>query len=831
MQRRDFLKLSATAGAVSCITACGSKSADTPAPVIEAPEQVNWSACLVNCGANCPVRVFSRDGIITRVETDGSGSDAYGDHQVRACVRGRSLRQRTYAADRLKTPLKRKPGTKRGAGQWEEISWEQAFAEIGQKTTELRSDFGNEAIYMHYGSGAYYTFAHANCIRRALALSGGYLGYYSNYSWAALREAAPATYGSTGGTKGSSLSQVKHSDVFVGIGYNPFEMRMSGAGEQADFLNALLDENGNKRSDLDITIIDPRYTDTNLGKENRWLPIRPGTDAALAEAIAYQMINSGWVAANSKAWIDQHCIGYDQASLEQAKLDNPDYADVIDVQENYYDHIMGVGKFTTAKTPAWAAAITGIPAQQIIDLADRIMGANAPFIITGAGPNRQANGEQTMRATYMLNILTGKIGNPGVTNGELPTNQSVYPGRMGDGGNAIKPKICFFDWTEAVENGDKMSWESHGVTGLDDYEVNPSTGTKTLPSKIKAIFSASGNALINQHADVNKSRELLEDESQVELLVVVDCWMTSTAKMADYVLPDTSWLESDDITYDGYASGDSISQVYMSTAVEPMFNCRNMYQIGLELCKAMGGDEAAYTEGKTEAQWLQSFYDKAKAKFEGKGVTDLPATFAEAQKIGLKRAHVPVESSAIANPVKTAEGTPSGKIEIYSLKWAKAAQVRVPFNNSTEQVDQIEPLSKYVPTWEGFEATDGSAAQFPLQVVGYHTKGRVHSSYHNVEWLREAVEDCVWVNPADATGFENGQLVKLSSARGTIEVRLRKTPRVAPGVVGMAQGAWYLAEQLNGVDKGGCSNVLTKYHPAPYGRGNTQHTIRVKLEA
>lgn len=831
MQRRDFLKLSATAGAVSCITACGSKSSDSPAPVTPVEEQLNYSACLVNCGSNCPVKVFSVDGVCTRVETDWSETENYlSGQQVRACVRGRSLRQRNYAPDRLKRPLKRKAGTKRGAGQWEEISWEQAFSEIGAKTTNLRGSYGNESIYMHYGSGAYYTFAHANCIRRALAQSGGYLGYYSNYSWAALREAAPATFGSgTGGTKGTSLAQVAHSDVFVGIGYNPFEMRMSGSGEQQDFLHALTDANGNKRGDLDITIIDPRYTDSNLGKEDTWLPIRPGTDAALCEAIAYQMISSGWVNANSKAWIDEHCIGYDKASLEQAKLDTPEYAEFIDSDNNYHDHIMGVANSATdgiAKTPEWAAAITGIPAQAIIELADKIMGASAPFIIAGAGPNRQANGEQTMRAIYMLNVLTGKIGQDGITNGELPNNQSVYPGRLGDGGNPVSAKICFFDWTEAVERGDEMSWASHGVTGLD-------SDTATLPSKIKAIFNASGNALMNQHADINKSRALLEDESKVELLVVVDCWMTATAKMADYVLPDTSWLESDDITYDGYASGDSVSQVYMSSALNPFYDCKNMYQIGLGLCEAMGGDVAAYTEGKTEAQWLEQYYQAAKGKFEAKGVMDLPSSFEEAKKVGIKRAHVtdtttvPAMQSFLTG--SEALKTPSGKIEIYSLKWAKQATIRTPF--SADAVDQIDAMSKYVPTWEGYQDTDGTSANYPFQVVGYHTKGRVHSSYHNVEWLREAVEDCVWMNPMDVAeqGLSGVELVNVSSPRGTIEMRLRSTPRVAPGVVGIAQGAWYNAEQVGAVDKGGCSNVLTKYHPAPYGRGNTQHTIRVNI--
>ncbi|TKB56593.1 DMSO/selenate family reductase complex A subunit [Ferrimonas aestuarii] len=817
MQRRDFLKLSAAASAVSCVTACGSKDSQTAVPEVPGPadEQISYNACLVNCGSNCPVKVITSDDTIVRVEGDYHGEDQYGSHQIRACLRGRSLKQRTYAADRLKSPMKRKAGAKRGEAIFEEISWEQAFEEIAAKVTELRDQYGPRSIFQHYGSGAYYGFHSSSCIRRALRLSGGHLNYYGNYSWAQINAATPAIIGSST-QSGSYLSELRNSDLFVGFGFNPFEIRMSGSGEQYDMLNALQD-NGN----LDVVLVDPRYTDTALGKEDQWLPIRPGTDGALAEAIAYQMISTGWVDANSIDFINKYAIGYDRASLEQAKLDNPDYAEHIDVEENFKDYILREGKFAgeTVHTPAWAATVCGIPEQAIIELANKIMNANAPYISIGAGTNRHACGEQTVRSLYMLPILTGKIGQSGVNSGALPKNYGRGTGGMSSGSNPEKASISFFTWAEAIENGENMTYETHGVSGLEAGEK--------LGTNIKAVFNVSGNALINQHADINHTKAILEDDTKCELIVVCDCWMTPSAKFADYILPDTTWLETDDMAGDSYASGQLGYVTFTKSAITPLYNCKNMYEIGLGLAKAFGV-EGEFSEGRTEQQWLDHMYEVTRSYNPD---WNLPATYAEAQKVGVYRTFAPTTyvamkdfvDDAAANPVNT----PSGKIEIYSLAWAKKAAETTPLSDMP--YDQITALPKYTVAWQGYEDAD-TKDDYPLQVVGYHTKGRTHSSYHNVAWLREAVEDCVWVNPADAGNFENGQMVKVTSPQGTIEVRIRITPRVIPGVVAMAQGAWY-QKGANGVDVGGCSNTLTKYHPTPVSKGNPQHTIRVKLSA
>ncbi|WP_153916710.1 DMSO/selenate family reductase complex A subunit [Shewanella sp. TC10] len=833
MERRSFLKMSAALGCAATVTGCNTSSKDAepvePQPPVD--ETLTWSACLVNCGSNCPVKVYSRDGMITRVETDHEVEDVYGMHQVRACARGRSLRQRTYALDRLKSPMKRVG--ERGEGKFVPITWEEAANTIGGKLTSVIAEHGNKAIFRSYGSGAYYGFASNGCFNRLFNLVGGCLQYFGNYSWAQQTEAAKHTFG-TGSTSGSATVTLESSDFLLGFAYNPSEIRQSGSGEGYDYLQALQRANG-----LKVTMIDPRYTDSMAGKESSWLPIRPGTDAALAEAIAYLMISSGWVDANSIGFINQHSVGYDAASIEaqiaefEASGDAKkiEYAAAMNPEENYHDYIMGQGKFSDreARTPEWAAKITGISETNIQQVADDLMASQKPYIIAGAGVNRQANGEQTVRAIYMLGVLAGKLGREGSSNGELPNMTNMYRASIPTGTNPIKEKISFFTWSEAIHHGETMTARTHGITGTDDLDT-------PLGTNIKVIISASDSSLLNQHADINGTAEILKDESGVELIVSCDCWMTPGAKFADIIIPDTSWLESNDLVDDSYASGAMGYITAMKAAVDPIWDCKSMYQVSAMIAEAMGVG-AAFTEGKTEDEWLEELYQQTRDNSKNLGVSPaFPATYKEAQEIGFFRKNMENRNVALQGFVNGGDAlaTPSGKIEIHSAELAwRAAN----WEQNKVKGDTITAIPQYTVTWDGYEDED-TKENYPLQLAGYHTKGRTHSSYHNVPWLREAVEDAVWINAIDAQeyGVASGDTVEMYNDRGSIEVVVRITPRVVPGVVALGQGAWFLADPDGRtgstgkvVDIGGAINSLTKYMPSPVAKGNPQHTNRVQI--
>src|SRR5690606_21240013 len=146
-----------------------------------------------------------------------------------------------------------------------------------------------------------------------------------------------------------------------------------------------------------MIVFDPRYSDTTVTAGDEWIPIRPGTDAALVNALAYVMITEG---LHDQEFLDKYAIGFDKEHMPEG----------YENEDSYMDYILGTGKDGIAKTPAWAAPITGIPASKIVQLAREIALTKPVYVSQGWGPQRQANGEQTSRAIAMIPILTGNIG-------------------------------------------------------------------------------------------------------------------------------------------------------------------------------------------------------------------------------------------------------------------------------------------------------------------------------------------------------------------------------------------------------------------------------------
>lgn len=252
-------------------------------------ERIVWGACSVNCGSRCALRSHVRDDEVVWVETDNTGADIYGDHQVRACLRGRSIRRRINHPDRLNYPMKRVG--KRGEGKFVRISWEEALDTIADNLKRIVKEYGNEAVYINYSSGIVggnmtRSSPTASPVMRLMNCYGGSLNQYGTYSTAQIACAMPYTYGSN---DGNSTSDIENSKLVVMFGNNPAETRMSGGG-----ITYYL-EQARERSSARMIVIDPRYTDTAAGREDEWIPIRPGTDAALVAGIAWVLINENLV--------------------------------------------------------------------------------------------------------------------------------------------------------------------------------------------------------------------------------------------------------------------------------------------------------------------------------------------------------------------------------------------------------------------------------------------------------------------------------------------------------------------------------------------------------
>ncbi|MBU5405733.1 molybdopterin-dependent oxidoreductase [Paraeggerthella hongkongensis] len=795
LSRRTFVKGSlagvALAGAAgSALYGCAPKAEETAKDGAAATsDQIAWSQCNVNCGGNCVFQWHSRDGKIVYMESDNTG-DA--DLQARACLRGRSMRRWINSPDRLLYPMKRVG--KRGEGKFEQISWDEAIDTIASELKRVIDTYGNEAIYVNYATGMYSTTGR-NPSKRLLSLLGGFINQGYDYSTHMMSAVMPYMFGSDkekgsvyspyDNVNASSFSEAERaSDLVVMFGNSPAETRMGGANAVWDFAKVREAVNGRGGK---IINIDYRLNESASGHPDEWLPIRPGTDAALCSAIAHEWIANGQV---NKEFLDKYCVGYDEDTMpESAKGQN----------KSYKDYIMGTGYDMIEKTPEWAAPITQISADKIRELAAAIAAAKAPFICQGWGSQRHTNGEDTARAISMLPILIGQLGLPGTNTGQREAEPPTYLVGSLPFKNPIKTAIPVYQWVNAVDHGKDMTATNAGIIGADK-----------LGSDIKFLWNYAGNCITNQHGDINYTHEVLQDESKLEFILVWDTVMTDSAKYADILLPDAMRSEQLNMQTQGY------SEYYTAVVVggpaqEAPGECRTSYDVCADIADKFGKKDE-YTEGRTQEEWIQHLYEEG-AKADGK----MP-TWDEIKAQGIyKRALEP--SIGLKDfrddPAKNPLGTPSGKIEIYSEQLATIAATW-----ELKEDEVINPIPVFTPGFQGYgSVTD----EYPLYCSGFHHKSRTHSSFGFIPELEAVARQQLWINPMDADprGIKDGDKVAVKSPAGEIRIEAKVTPRIVPGTIGIPQGAWHKANMSGDrVDEGACVNTLTTYKPTPLAKGN-----------
>ena len=798
--RRSFLKWSGVAaGGTALVASTTNLGMPGAVPAVAADGMADadatvWSACVVNCGSRCPIRLQVKDGVVARVLPDNSGDDTLMNRTIRACVRGRNMRQRIYNPDRIKKPLKRVEGAKRSDGKFEEISWEEAIDLVAKKLKYTYDTYGPEAVFKSYGSGVWN--AHLGTSggwARLLNLMGGSLGYYGNYSYLQISQITRYFYGALDEQPSNSIEDsIENSKLLVLWGNNPQETRMSGGG--ITFTTAMA-----KKAGLKIIVVDPRYSDSASVLADEWIALRPGTDAALVAGMIHVMLEEN---LQDQDFLDKYCVGFDEDHM-------PDGAPA---NGSYRAYIEGKGADGIEKTPEWAAEITGVPANRIRMFARELAQAKPANITQGWGPQRHLNGENQALAIYLLACVTGNVGIPGGGTGGRDGYYWPITAWLDDGTNPVETSISVYTWTDAIDRGPEMTALKDGVRGKDKLE----TGIKFL------LFYGS-NMGSSQHGDINRTREILDDESKCEFIVVIDHQHTDTAKWADILLPSTTNFEEFDMI-PGASCGDTGWVIWGQQAIDPLYDTKTGYEMCTEIAKRLGIEDE-FTQGRTQDEWRQYLWEQTK-----ENVPELPSP-EELEELGIWRKHADTPFISLkefredpeANPVST----DSGKLEIFSKKLYDMNKVW----EFDDELDRLAALPEQVLTYEDWYAARAEGAKYPLQLMGHHYKGRTHSSYANLPRNKEAHPQKAWINPADAQvrGIENGDLVDVFNDRGRMRIPALVTPRIAPGIVSVPQGAWY-DPNTDGIDEGGCINLLTKYHPSPLAKGNPANTALVEME-
>ena len=433
LSRRSFVKTSGALGALALAGGAATQAfAETgtafAAGAAEAGEEKTvWSHCHVNCGGACPLKFHVADGEVLYVEPDTSGSPEFGDVQPRACLRGRSIRRWLGHADRLNYPMRRVAGTARGEGKYEQISWDEALDTIASEIRRVIDTYGNEAVFIQECSGVEQNLMMNSPFFRLMNLLGGEITRYGSYSSAAISFGAyPYTYGGSWGNR--SLKTLQEGELVVMFGFSPADMRMAGDGAGYDLNVAIHKKN------VRVIAIDPRRSEicTNPGVE--WIPIVPGTDAALVAGIAHVLISEN---LHDVDFLHTYCVGFDEETMpEDAKGKN----------RSYYDYVMGTGYDKVEKTPAWASSITKIPEQRIVDLAHEIAAAKPCYICQGLGPQRHTNGDNAARSVMLLAQMVGQVGRPGTTSGGTIGNGSIGFPTLPTGDNPVTTQIPQYLW-------------------------------------------------------------------------------------------------------------------------------------------------------------------------------------------------------------------------------------------------------------------------------------------------------------------------------------------------------------------------------------------------
>jgi anaerobic selenocysteine-containing dehydrogenase len=681
--------------------------------------KVFTTACPRNCYSTCAMNVHVEDGRIRRIEPHPGNEATPGG----ACLKGLAYVERVYSPDRILYPLRRK----RGTSEFERISWEQALDTIAGKLIELRDDSGPQSVLYYSASG---TKGLLNGVgMRFWRLYGGCTTTYGDLCWPAGLEATRLTLGEN---KHSAPWDIANARLIVLWGKNAAETNI----HQMAFIDQALD------AEAKLVVIDPRRTQSSE-RAHLLIQPRPGTDGALALAVAHLLVEAGAVDSD---FIDRHVRGF------------PAFA------ENVNDC-----------TPDWAAEITDVPARFIHQLAEYFADYRPATISPGFGMQRFTNSGQTMRAMLALLAITGNIGKPGAG--------WVYANLQSHIFDEVRDPIAFYP-PERPDGVVRVS--------ISTARLGPEMLAQEDPP-LRMAWVERGNP-VTQNPQTNT---VLEAFRALDFLVVVDQFVTDTAREADIVLPAKTMFEQSDVIGAYWHDYMQLKQ----KVIEPPGEVKPESEIYRQLAAKLGlpkGDDGAVFPVTDEE--VEAYLERALEPF--------PELTLQRLREGpvLAPGHQDVAFADFVFP------TPSGKIELES-------------NEAVERWG-VDAVPTYGEPAESLRRDDPDAASYPLYMLTPNTKNRIHSQFNNLEMIRQFGDTpFAFIHPDDAAerGISDGDRVRIFNARGELELEARLDNGLKAGCVCVTNGWW--------ISEGGTVNFTSAARETDMGYGAAFHDNRVQVEA
>jgi len=654
------------------------------------------SVCPHDCNSTCALEVERIDSrTIGRVR--GSFRNDYTDGVI--CEKVARYAERIHHPDRLMQPLKR-TGPK-GSRQFRPVSWEQALDEIAERFQRQVARHGGETVWPYHYAGTM-GLVQRDGINR--------LRHVMKYSrWKSTICAALADTGwvaGVGAKYGMDMREIaEHSELVVIWGGNPVNTQVNAATHA---LRA-------KKRGAKLVVVDPYRTGT-AAQADIHLALRPGTDGALACAVMHVLFRDGFA--------------------------NWDY------MRRYTDAPDALAAHVSSRTPEWAARITGLAADRIVDFARLYGGTRKSFVRCHHGFSRSRNGAVNLHAVSCLPAITGAWTERG--GGALYRHADIYP----------------VDRT-LIEGLDSID---RSVRDLDQSRLGPIlAGDQTAlkgGAPVTAILVQSTNPAMVCPDTSLVHRGLAREDL---FLAVHEQFMTETAAFADIVLPATMFLEHDDFYT---ASGHTVFQV-AKKAVEPPGECRENHWVICELAARLGASHPGFS---------MTAWELMEETLRRSGMKDAETNWREGgedRSLPFERAHF-----------LAGFGWPDGKFR-FQPDW-KA------FGGRGAEMPVLP---------DHFPVIDEATPEKPFRMVTPPARTFLNSTFSETPGsvAREGRPTAL-LHPGDCErlGLKDGDRARIGNERGEIIVHARGQAGQQPGVV-VVEGLWPNHRFENGLG----INVLT----------------------
>jgi anaerobic selenocysteine-containing dehydrogenase len=753
-----------------------------------------------------------------------------------------AYKKRIYSPNRILYPLKRvdwdengdRKNENRGKSKYVRISWEEALDTIARELKRITKKYGSEAVLAQadgHGEGKTIHAAHGASLKLLALLGGCTLQMRNPDSWEGWAWGAKHAWGMEPvGEMGPSANVIpdiaENTRLLLFWGCDPETTPWGFNGQMASRVCYWFTELGVK-----CVYICPELNYGAAVHADKWIPIRPNTDAALQLAIAYVWIKEG---TYDKKYIATHTYGF----------------------EKFEEYVLGKEE-GIHKTPEWAEKITGIPAMTIKALAREWASVPTSIVHGNGGPGmRSAYATEAGRLEVLLLAMQG-LGKPGnhqlkmlewglsgmwVPNGSPMPATGHYP-------YFLRPCYSITEVGARETSLERRTTRPGLAELLTPVPVEPKQfipkdliheailrppinwyGNSTFPGTVedqfvKYTYPAQGCSEVHMiwtdspcwitcWNDSNSFIKALR-HPKIEFMLAQHQWLENDCLFADIILPVNTKFEEHDLTTD-HESGQFSIVMMGGKCIEPVGESKSDYEIVCLIAEKLGLLER-YTGGKSADEWLQTSFEHSGMPdsisyedIEKKGYFVLP-TDPDWKKRppGLKKFYEDPENNSLK--------TPSGKIEFYSQNLAKH------FPDDRER----PPVPHWIEKGKSHDErlSSARAKKYPLIIMSNHGRWRVHAQCDDITWTRE-IPTCkvtgpdgykyepLWMSAADAAarGIRNGDVVAVYNERGTVLGGAYVTERMVPGVVYMDHGARYDPIVPGELDRGGAINTITPHN-------------------